>query len=330
VRHEKAAAVVDLARVLAASAEGLTLDEIGQAMGVGRRTAERMRDAVWQVFPQMEEVFDPPTKRFRIRGGLEGFVQSPTTEELVELSKAASQLRAAGADHRADQLERLERKVRSATRNAALRRMVPDVEALMRAETLAMQAGPRPFEDETVIAKVRQAVMAMRQLAFTYRGGSRPGAVRRVVPYGLMFGRMNYLVAAEAGSSEPRNWRLDRMAGLAVLEEPGTAPEGFSLEAYAARSFGVYQGDVEDVRLRISGDGAADALRWRFHPDQALHADGQGRVEVRFRASGMRELAWHLFSWGRAVEILEPESLRLELVTLLSAALERHQDRPSP
>ncbi len=46
MRHEKATRLLELARLLASSAEGLTLDEMAQAMGVGRRTAERMRDAV--------------------------------------------------------------------------------------------------------------------------------------------------------------------------------------------------------------------------------------------------------------------------------------------
>src|SRR5580704_8388408 len=66
MRHEKAALLLDLARRLAASAEGLTLDEMAQASGVGRRTAERMRDAIWDLFPQMEELPDGAAKRFRI------------------------------------------------------------------------------------------------------------------------------------------------------------------------------------------------------------------------------------------------------------------------
>jgi predicted DNA-binding transcriptional regulator YafY len=32
---------------------------------------------------------------------------------------------------------------------------------------------------------------------FRYEGGSTPGRVREVTPYGLLFGRSNYLVAAE-------------------------------------------------------------------------------------------------------------------------------------
>ena len=93
--------VIDLARRMAASAEGLTLDEMAREMGVGRRTAERMRDAVLSLFPLAEEVSDPPTKRWRIRGGLSAFEQAPATDELIELAKAAQALRAAGEPGRA-------------------------------------------------------------------------------------------------------------------------------------------------------------------------------------------------------------------------------------
>jgi predicted DNA-binding transcriptional regulator YafY len=330
VRKEKSAALLELARHLAASAEGLTLDEMGAAIGVGRRTAERMRDALYGVFPQMEEVSDPPTKRFRIPPGLDGFFQAPTAEELLELSKAASGLQMGGAASRAACLESLERKVRAAMRGAALRRLVPDVEALVRAETLAMQAGPRPFEEEAVIGKVRYALMAMKCLSFAYQGGRTPGAVRRVTPYGLMFGRMNYLVAAEKGSAEPRNWRLDRMGDLTVLDESGSPPATFSLQEYASRSFGIYQGEIERVVLRVSREGAADALRWRFHHDQAVSQEPDGTVIVRFMASGMLELAWHLFTWGDKIEVLAPESLRQTLVSQLQLALSRHNCASEP
>ena len=46
MRLEKLSDLLDLARQLSGSAEGLTLDEIAETFHVGRRTAERMRDAV--------------------------------------------------------------------------------------------------------------------------------------------------------------------------------------------------------------------------------------------------------------------------------------------
>jgi predicted DNA-binding transcriptional regulator YafY len=324
MRHEKAALLLDLARRLSSSAEGLTLDEMADAMGVGRRTAERMRDAVWDLFPQMEELPDGAAKRFRISGGLDRLFQVPTKEELLELAKAASALRASGAGPRARTLETLERKIRAAMRSASLARIVPDLEALVQSETIAVQAGPRPYEDEALIAVVRQALMAMKPLRFTYLGGSRPGARREVTPYGLMFGRSNYLVAAENGGAEPRNWRLGRIRDIEVLERMAAPPPGFDLPSYAGRSFGIYQEDVEDVVLRILPDAAEEALSWRFHPTQQVDLQPDGSVVVTFRSSGMRELAWHLFTWRDQVEIVAPVRLREIMLEELELSRSRH------
>lgn len=155
MRHDKAAMVIELARRMAGSAEGLTLAEMAREMRVARRTAERVRDAVIMLFPAVEEVSDPPNKRWRIRGGLSGFEQAPTTAELVELTRAAQALRASGEDGRAAALEGLERKLKAAMRATTLNRIAPDLEALIRAETIAVQAGPRPSADEAMLATIR-------------------------------------------------------------------------------------------------------------------------------------------------------------------------------
>lgn len=324
MRHEKAGLLLELARRLAASAEGLTLDEMAAAIGVGRRTVERMRDALWALFPQMEEVSDGPSKRFRIPRGLDGFFQAPTTEELVELSRAVEGLKAGGHGVRAGILEGLDRKVRAAVRTDALRRMAPDIEALARAERTGVRAGPQPYEDAAQIAALRQAMMALRQVRFRYQGGSRPGRMRTVTPWGLLFDRMNYLVGAAEGRAEPVNWRLDRIADLEVLDVFAAPPEDFDLDAYAARSFGVFQEEPEDIVLRVLPEAADEGRRWRFHPDQVLTEETDGSLTVRFRSGGLRELAWHLVTWRDTIEIIAPERLRETLVEELRLALATH------
>lgn len=325
MRHEKGARLLELARLMASSAEGLTLDEMAQRLGVGRRTAERMRDAVWEMFPQMEAVDDPPTRRFRIPSGLDGLFQAPTAEELAALSASAELMDRQGATARGAALRSLEQKVLSATRASARRRLAPDLEALLQAETIAVTAGPRPFEEASVLAAVREAIKSLSSLRFRYEGGSAPGRTREVAPYGILFGRSNYLVAEEqdAGTG-PRNWRLDRIFDVEVTGSPGAPPEGFSLQAYADESFGIYQDDTHDVVLRILPEGRADAMRWRFHARQKVEPQDDGGTVVRFRASGMRELAWHLFTWGDKLEIIGPDALKEMMAGELRAALRAH------
>lgn len=320
MRHDKAALVLDLARRMAASAEGVTLGEIERDLDVGRRTAERLRDAVISLFPQTEEVSDPPNKRWRIRGGLSAFEQAPTTAELIELAKAAQALRASGEPGRAAALEGLERKLKSAMRSTTLNRLAPDLEALVRAETIAVQAGPRPSADEAVLAEIRQAILAGRPLAFIY---SRPGAEARsrsVAPCGVMFGRANYLVAADRESGRIQTFRLDRMSAVRGEEGVASPPGDFDLQAFASQSFGIYQDEIEDVVLKVTPGGADEARAWRWHPTQTIEDQPDGGVVVRFRASGMRELAWHLFTWGEQVEIVAPERLKTVMAGELAAA----------
>lgn len=324
MRHEKATLVLELARRLAASAEGLSTEEMAQDLGVSRRTAERMRDAVALVFPQMETLQEGVNKRFRIPRGLDGFFQAPTTEEMVELSRAIDTLRSGGQPNRAATLAGLDHKVKSALKAEHRRRLSPDVDALSRAEVTGVRAGPQPSEDPALLSGIRKALMGLCQVRFRYMGGSKPGSVRTLVPYGLFFERMNYLVGTEVGSEHPRNWRLDRIEDFEVLDKPGAPPEGFSISDYTARSFGVYHDTVERVRLRFFGDAIADAGRWRFHPHQVVTPQGDGALIVEFETGGMLELAWHLFTWRAEVEILSPPRLREIMCQELEAALQRH------
>lgn len=326
MRYDNTKKILELARALASSAEGLTLDEMCQVTGCQRRTVERMRDVIREVFPQMEEVADPPGKRFYIPGGLDGFFQDPTAEELSDLGIVIAEYEGQGAKARATSLSELRRKVSAALRQARRRRTETDVEALLRAERIAVQAGPRPTEDPKVLVLLRQALLGMRMLRFTYHGGSRPGAARKVVPYGIIFGRMNYLIAADEGTTKPKHWRLDRMESVECLDEAASPPDDFDLAAFANTSFGYFEAPPEDVVLHVLPHGMDDFKNYRFHASQTIEPHPDGGVLVRFRASGMLELAWHLFTWANKVAIVEPVSLRELISTELRVALAQHEE----
>ncbi len=326
MRYAKPKKILELARALASSAEGLTLEEMCRVTGEKRRTVERMRDTIREVFPQMEEISDHPTKRFHIPRGLDGFFQDPTPVELSDLGVTIAGLRDNGAAARAESLAVLERKIRAAMRQSRRRTAETDVEALLRAELIAVQAGPRPTEDPAVLVILRKALLSMKMLRFIYRGGTRPGTTRDVVPYGIIFGRMNYLIGANAGTVKPKHWRLDRIEQLECLDTPASPPADFDLAAFANSSFAFFEGPREDVVLHVLQSGMEDFKNFRFHSSQRVEPHPEGGAIVRFRASGMLELAWHLFTWGNKIEVVEPVSLRQLLTTELRVALAQHDE----
>ena len=148
MRSEKPADLLKLTQALAASAEGMTLDEMAEFSKVGRRTIERRRDALEAVFGPLDRIEEGRQVRFRMNGrGLGSFAHAPTSEELAELENAIRACEAASDEGRAENLRSLLLKIRASLRSAERRRLDTDIEAQLRAEAFARQVGPRPYAD---------------------------------------------------------------------------------------------------------------------------------------------------------------------------------------
>ena len=120
-----------------------------------------------------------------------------------------------------------------------------------------------------------------------------------------------------------RLWRLDRIVIVDLLDRSFKRREDFLLSAYAAQSFGVFQEDPIDIALRFSAEAAGDAARWTFHPSQTIAYEPDGALTVHFRAGGMHEVCWHLFTWGCAGSVLEPIKL-LQTLNQMAAEVTAH------
>jgi predicted DNA-binding transcriptional regulator YafY len=322
MRHEKSARLVELARHLAASTYGLTLDEMAEKLEVKRRTIERMRDQLLIMYPELEEIVDPPTKRWRLPKGLDGFAIAPTSEEMAALTTAQKVLERANPQA-TGALASLETKMLSALKSNVKRRMATDIEALMQAEAIAVQPGPRVNVDKETLSILRDAMLRLKQVTFHYSGGTGAPRSRIVVPYGILFGGEAYLVAREADQDEdtaPRMWRIDRLSRLSMLDAVGGAPEGFDLQAYSQRSFGVFQEQTVDVTLRVLPQFVDEASRWVFHPSQTTAIERDGAMMIYLHGGGLNELAWSLFRWGGKIEILGPPALKTAMAHALEAA----------
>ena len=105
------------------------------------------------------------------------------------------------------------------------------------------------------------------------------------------------------------NYILHKIKDLRITNEYFDN-EDFDLESYSKRSFGVFQGEIYDVKLVFSPAVAEDILCYNFHPTQNIEKQSDGSVVVTFQASGEREIIWHLFKWGKHVKIIAPLKLK--------------------
>ncbi len=308
-RMGKLRRALTLVHLLAESGEGLTLDEIAQALDVNRRTAERLRDALRDEF-DIEERVDDRTKRFFIRDRLGRAYTRPNAEEVAALEIEVAARRAEGAGH-AEALERLLHKVKSALDDREKRRLAPDLDALVRLQRSRIVAGPLLDASPETLGIIQGAILAGQCVEFDYTTEGAPApAWRRVVPHGLLHGPTTYLIGKMPDrEQEPVFFRVDRMSAVRISERAGCAPDDWNLDAWLARSFGIWREEHHDILLRVAPAAVARARAWRFHPGQSFEEDGD-ELLVRFRAGGLREVAEHLFTWGGDIRIEAPEALR--------------------
>lgn len=307
MRLATASSILELARLLASSAEGMTIEEIASRFDASRRTAERMRDAVEATFGTLDRLEDGKKIRFRLSAcGIGRFAVAPTAEEVAELLNVARSLKIHDPI-RARTFESLATKIAAALRDADRRRLAPDVETRLRTEVWAHGVGPKEACRAEVLAAVREALIADRVLDCAYRRvGSDEPASLRLVPYGLIFGTYHYLVAGFEESGDPHLLRLDRLDRVTVTETIARAPAGFDVRTYARRSVGLFQEEPRPIELLFRPEAASEAGEILFHPDQTAERLGDGCLRVRFTAGGIGELKRHLARWGDRVRLIEP------------------------
>ena len=320
-RYEKAEIMMNLALEMQAARGGLSLMDIQQRFGIGRRTAMRMRDAIMVMFPQAEEVeTDERIKRWRIPSGVVNKLITFTAEELADLEVAAKMFEQENMPERATAVAGLAKKVQALMRPDQQRRIEPDLEALLEAEGLAMRPGPRPEINDEHIEILREAIKACRKVAIQYRNRRNNKVKRRIVhPYGFLLGHRHYLVGfhEHKKANHVAPFALPNVEGVEILDESFERDPEFSLEAYAERSFGLFQEEPFEVAWKFTAKAAPVAKEFVFHPSQEWGDLPDGSAIVRFRAGGWLEMAWHLYRWGDQVEVLEPD--------FLAEAIKNHQ-----
>jgi predicted DNA-binding transcriptional regulator YafY len=291
--------------------------DIQRRYGVSRRTAERMRDVIERVFPQLEQANPGELpKRWRIRAANVSNLAGFSVEELAALNSAIKLLRRENLAEPLARLETLSAKLKSLIRPEVARRIEPDLEALTEAEGTALRPGPRPLIAAEVLADLRHAIIACQKVKLHYRARGTATLSRQLVcPYGFLYGNRHYLVAYSM-NSKARDYRLFSLSNIEKVEVtnfPFRRHKDFLLRAFAERSFGVFQEKPFDVVWHFSSKVAADARQFLFHPSQTFEDQSDGSLIVRFRAGGALEMCWHLFTWGGEVEVVQPKRLKTML-----------------
>ena len=325
-RKDGLARTLMLVRELAATNDGLTIEDMMAHLGQGRRSAERTRKLIGGEFELDYTTDGEGRKRWRIPDGVTASFANLTAEELAALSTAmaAAKKRREGT---AGPLASLLAKLKSVGDDRRRTTLEADLTYLARLQSTIAGPGPMTLVEPETYPTIAQALIAGYCIEFDYRAaGSEDSKWRRIVPYGLVQGQVSYFIGRFPDYEQLIVFRLDRMSNVRQSDLFMAAPEEFDLDDWLSHSFGIWREEPFEVSLRILPHAAAKARGWRFHGSQViadeLDKDGTptGALLVTFKAGGLTEMAEHLLTWAGDAVVLGPEALKDEIRAKVKAA----------
>ena len=136
-----------------------------------------------------------------------------------------------------------------------------------------------------------------------------------VSPAALTWSEENYyLIAYSQERSSITHYRVDRMSSVKKLPEPRcTEVTGFKLAEYSKKVFGMFGGDETDVKLRVNRKLIGGVID-RFGKDTIMIPDGENHFTIRVRIALSPIFYGWVFQFGDLIEVLEPQSLKDDLI----------------
>ena len=311
-RYSRVSDIIELIILMQSKVAGVSLNDIQEEFDVSRRTAERMRDSVLNLLPQVGEIpTDSRVKRW-------GFINY-SMNELVSFSKdeiaTLEKLKQNCDKISKKDLSTITNKIKTLNQKK-LNSLEQEIEFILNCEGYAVKQSPNYKIDLDSISTIREAIRGSFKLSGKYNDKDKI-----LSPLGLLFGEKIYLVAIEDNKGgEPFTYLLHRFQNLKLTNKKFDS-NGFDLREFAKKSFGVFQGEIYNVKLNFDATAAEDASNYNFHPTQKGKWEKDGSYTVTFKASGDKHIIWNLFKWGDTVKIIAPKELKKKYKEYLQKVL---------
>lgn len=150
--------------------------------------------------------------------------------------------------------------------------------------------------------------------------------VFHIHPYCLRVNRHRwYILGWNEERNAVRHCALDRAWSIAELDEKFKFPKNFSADEYYRYSIGIWVDEKivpEKVVIRAFGQQADYLRTLPLHQSQKKIGSGDGYTDYQYKLCNTNELIRELLSKGNTIEVLEPQSLRDDVIKAAEDLLE--------
>ncbi len=315
-RYSRISDILELLILMQSKTLGVTLADIQAQFNVSRRTAERLRDSIINILPQISEIeVMSKEKHWGFTDSYMKEIINFTPDEIASLESIKECLK---HKNQKKDIDTVITKLKALCANKNKKQIIKiedRIEMLLKSEGFAISQNPNYKIDIEILNKIREAISFNKKIKAKYNSKEKI-----LSPYGIIYGSNIYLVGVENNRKNPYVYLLYKFSNVSLTEEIFDKGD-FDIKQYANKSFGIYQNKIMNVELLFKKEAADDVLNYNFHPTQKIKENQDGTLTVKFKASGSYEIIWHLFKWGDSVKIISPLSLKKEYIKWLKKCL---------
>ena len=301
-----------LLRLFEASRTGYTVQELVREAEMSDKTIRRDIKVLQTVFPIDEIVGERGLKRFRMKPLAEqvGF----TVTDLLSIHMSRQFLEPLAGSPFFDGQQNVQRKVKGVLGEQAVR-YIEKISDKLRAT--AVGAGDYRKRGE-MIDRLTMAIEDRKIALIVYQSMQATEPVEQeVYPLGMVYHRNSlYLIAWSSRRKEVRTYKVDRIDEAELQNLQYQVPQGFSLDDWLEKSFGVYRSgneELQTIRVQFSRDVARYVAESNWHPSQTLEPQSDGSLIAEFQLPDTSEIKRWIMSFGVGAKVLEPQSLADEI-----------------
>lgn len=188
-----------------------------------------------------------------------------------------------------------------------------------------LQVADKPNHEEvgivSYIHQLHEAVQENRIIAFQYGDYNKniefalrdEGNDYLVEPYELVWKKERYyLIGNFVSKDQIRQYRVDRMRNIRVLDEVFVPEPNLNIDKYISGMFHMFGGDT--ISLEVEFDSSLlNAIVDRFGVDANITIQKNDTFVLKTRAVMSRGLLQWLLRWGSDAKVLHPEKLVTEM-----------------
>ena len=308
---------LDILRTLAAQTYGMTYRELANESGVSTRTIQRDLDDLKEVgFWIDEETRDGNKKYFTIKNNLPPL--NFPIGEIIALTFIEGIVSPLEDTPYKDAFQKTLNRIRTVLPEEMRVFLEKAGEAYY-----PHRRGQKELIDPQIFETAHRAIKERKICTVTYDSFST-GQTKTYPITPLRFSYYHngyYLFCRHPNYDNLLTLAAERIQNLELTSRTFAPPDDLDIESRIQQAFGITLEDPIDVKVRFAASQARYIKQRIWHPSQEIEEQTNGEIILSLQAGGLYEIKSWILSHGADAEVLEPASLREEIIEELEKNL---------